>query len=167
MFDLAWQTWVAFYAAIVATGALFLEVRRWFDSKPRLVVSVSQNMKTIGLGDADGSSYLVATVVNRGGFPTTITNMGMIQFSSWIQKIRRKVAYQAVVANPSGIYAGPRIPYLIKSGEQWIGMGRYDDVLREFAARGKFYVAVYATDRDSPRLCAVKIKLSDFDKRED
>jgi hypothetical protein len=31
--------WVAVYAAIVSTGALFLEVRRWFESGASLNIS--------------------------------------------------------------------------------------------------------------------------------
>jgi hypothetical protein len=35
-----WQEGASIYAAIVATGALFLEIRRWFESGPRLKVTI-------------------------------------------------------------------------------------------------------------------------------
>ena len=38
-----WGIGVTIYAAIVATGAHFLEVRRWVESGPRLNLTVSTN----------------------------------------------------------------------------------------------------------------------------
>jgi len=59
-------TGVAVYAAIVATGALFLEVRRWFESGPRLNIHVMPEAKTFNLPGTENNTYLVATVKNRG-----------------------------------------------------------------------------------------------------
>ena len=41
-----WGIRVAIYAAIVATGALFLEIRRWVESGPRLHLTVSTYVQT-------------------------------------------------------------------------------------------------------------------------
>ena len=42
------ETIVAAYAAIVATGALFLEVRRWFEDGVKLSISMMPRAGVIG-----------------------------------------------------------------------------------------------------------------------
>ena len=65
----SWEptTWVAIYAAIVATGAVLLELRRWIESGPRLYVSmmVDPLVITPGVG-VDEKLALSVWVDNRG-----------------------------------------------------------------------------------------------------
>lgn len=74
-----WPVGVAIYAAIVATGALFLEVRRWVEGQARLVVSATLGMATFNLPGTEGNRYLVVNVTNRGGSPTTLTTLGLLE----------------------------------------------------------------------------------------
>jgi len=67
------------YAAIVATAAFALEVRRWLKERPKLDISLMPDavMVTSGGSDEDESDesderFLLVNVVNRGGSSTTI-----------------------------------------------------------------------------------------------
>ena len=72
-----WQVWVAVYAAIVATGALFLEVRRWFESGPRLYLMASTNMIFVG-GGADKVNPLCLYFSIEPWFPTNNDNKPLL-----------------------------------------------------------------------------------------
>jgi hypothetical protein len=61
------KTWVAIYAAIVATAALALNIRTWFESRPRLKVTVTPNGMVISAGPQfDERDLIIATVTNLG-----------------------------------------------------------------------------------------------------
>lgn len=157
-----WQTWVAIYAALIATGALFLEIRRWFDSRPRLALSVSKNMSTYGSLERDTRTFLILNVSNRGGVPVTITNMAVFSYKNFFQRIRDKPFKAAVMLIPS-LNGSQDIPFYLESGKHWIGAGAYDETLREFVESGTFYVGIYATSREKPYVKKVNLSIDEFD----
>lgn len=76
-----WSDWATVYAAIVATGALFLELRRWFESGVRLRITYMLNGVIIPSANQD-QLWIFVTVSNRGDSPTTITNLGYRLYES-------------------------------------------------------------------------------------
>lgn len=68
--------WIAIFAVIIASGALALEIRRWFESGVRLSVSVMADAQLAGGLEEDDAEYLGVFVVNRGNTPTTIAVPG-------------------------------------------------------------------------------------------
>lgn len=75
------------YAAIVATAALALEVRRWVESGPRLVLTIMSQAKAFGGPVPDENTYLHARVTNRGVMPTTLTNFAHHSYSSRLHRL--------------------------------------------------------------------------------
>jgi hypothetical protein len=70
------KTWVAIYAAIVATTALFLNIRAWIESGPRLKISLIPDGLVIGGGEEfDEKDLVIVNVTNRGRIPVLITNL--------------------------------------------------------------------------------------------
>ncbi len=86
----SWAIAVAAYAAIVATSALVLEVRRWFESGARLKIHIMPEGKTVNMPGTEDKTYLVATVTNRGNAPTTITHFALRDYGDWFGRLRSK-----------------------------------------------------------------------------
>ena len=145
-------TGVAVYAAIVATGALFLEVRRWFESGPRLNIHVMPEAKTFNLPGTENNTYLVATVKNRGNSPTTITHFVLRDYGTWFSHICSKPVWTAVVPNPTPHPHTSNVPKLLQPGEIWSGMARYEEDFKERVNAGYLYVLIYASHADKPVL---------------
>jgi len=84
------EFWIAAYAAIVATGALVLGIRRWLEAGPRLRITLIPEGMTMGGGpDVDEDNLILITVTNRGEAATMITNLLVFEFENWIQRVRR------------------------------------------------------------------------------
>lgn len=83
-----WTIGIAAYAAIVSTGALFLELRRWFEAGPRLNIHVMPEAKTFNIPGTEKNIYLLATVTNRGNTPTTITHFVLSDYETWFNHLR-------------------------------------------------------------------------------
>src|SRR5260370_1404529 len=85
------KTLIAIYAAIVATGALFLNVRTWFETGPRLKVTVIPDGMVIGPGpQSDEQDLVIATVTNIGKTPVLITSLLLWEMPTWWARLRRK-----------------------------------------------------------------------------
>lgn len=154
----SWAVGVAIYAAIVATGVLSLEVRRWVEAQARLVISVSPGMKTFNIPETEGKTYVVVTVVNRGASPTTLTHLALLGFSTKWQRLRRKHCRAAVVYPKIPGTTSGQLPHILEPGGEWKGMILENDTLREWADEGHLYAAIYASHSDRPTLEAVKLK---------
>ena len=103
---------------MIASFALALEVRRWFESGPRLSLSV--------MGDAlffpqtDGNPRLALTVINRGTTSTTLSNMVLFGYTSRWQKWRKKPFFTAIVPQPD-------IPFELGANKFWLASLTYDE----------------------------------------
>lgn len=148
--------WIAIIALIVSSGALFLEVRRWFEEKPRLKLSVMRD--AIEFPDDDGKPKLALTVVNRGNMPTTLTHMVAFLYKSRWHKWRRK-SYRAGLVNST------RIPAELGVNKNWIGMMLYEEDMLEGRNRGELYVGVIAAHSDREFLVHVPAKEKTVPKR--
>jgi hypothetical protein len=67
------EIWISIYAAILATSALALNGRTWFDAGVKLKLSVIPDGIVIG-GDpeSDEKDLVFLTVINRGRTPTIV-----------------------------------------------------------------------------------------------
>ncbi len=148
---LNWEVWVAIYAAIVATGALFLEVRRWVEGKARLHLNVMQNARAVNVPGTEENTYLHVTVVNRGAMPTTITHMTFQEFPTFIARLRRKPSKAAFVANPNLPGTGEgQLPYELSPGARWGGAALQSEELNVWIAGGRLYLGIHASHSDRP-----------------
>jgi hypothetical protein len=147
-----WTIAIAAYAAIVATGALALEVKRWFESGPRLSIDVMAEAKTFNIPGTEGDTFVAATVSNRGNAPTTITHFALYDYRSRLGSLRRTPHWAALVA--SGHHTP--IPAALPPGEVWHGVARHNDELKQRIKAGWLYVVICASHSDKPvmkRIC--------------
>lgn len=151
---------VAAYAAIVATAALALEVRRWFESGPRLNLHIMPEAEINGLPGTKGDTFLVATITNRGSAPTTITHFALCDYGTWLRRIISKPIWNGIVINPQPKGSPPIIPTMLQPGERWMGMVKYDDEgeLKSKIEAGQLHVMIHASHADKPTSKRVKLR---------
>jgi hypothetical protein len=151
-----WTSIIAAYAAVVATGAFALEVRRWFESGPRLSIHIMPKAQMYNLPGADDRTWLFATATNRGNAATTITHFGLRHYRSWFDRIRSKPAWRGVVVHPHPAAHVSNVPKTIQPGEIWQG-GVLHDELKNPIDEGLLYVEIYASHSDKPALKRVRV----------
>lgn len=155
-----WEAVAVIYAAIVATAALALEVRRWVESGPRLVLTIMSQAKAFGGPVLDENTYLHARVTNRGAMPTTVTNFALHSYSSRVHRLWRKSNKAAVV----NAIQGHQLPYVLQPGTEWAGSVVYNDELREWAETGALFIAIYYSHSSRPIQAKVKLSANGDDE---
>ncbi len=103
--------WFSGAALVISGAALGLEFRRWFESQPRLSLSVIGDAVEIPRGD--GKPKLALTVTNLGSEPTVLTHMIVFTYKSLWKRFRRKPDLTAVVNSP-------QIPSELKAKHYWM-----------------------------------------------
>lgn len=153
-----WTIAIATYAAVVATGALALEVRRWRESGPRLVLSASPEM-SVASDPPDPSTYLVVTASNTGNTPTTITHLALFKYDNIFRKFINKKSLQRLIINPQFLGDPANIPKLLSPGERWMGVAIYDDEgeLANLIATGKLYAAIHASHKSRATVTRIPV----------
>ena len=142
------------YAALVATAALALEIRRWAESGPRIFVHLMPWAKMAGGGRVDPATYLHVSATNRGFVPTTITHCLLLEFPSIFHRWLHRPSKTAIV-----VVGGPTpVPYVTAPGTQWGGQAIYDGELLEWAKSGRLFAGVTASHRIRPFIKKVVIK---------
>jgi hypothetical protein len=150
--------WIAIIALVIATGALALEIRRWFEGRPRLYLSV--------MGDAitfphdDGRPKLALSVIKRGAVPTMLTHMVAFTYRSRWDRLRAK-------PDVAGIINSDRIPADLGVNKTWFGTMYYDDRTTSSREKGLLYVGVIASHRRGEVLVRVPPKREVPDKKID
>lgn len=148
-------SWVAVYASIVATAALLLNFRTWYEKGVRLKLSLMPDAEMFGgYGQEPEKGLMVLTVVNRGGQPTTITHMVVLRFDNWWKRIRVCSSASLIIANPQ-VGASGAIPYELNSGKKWTGIARRRPDVIDHVDDGTYFIGVYASNRDRPYLIRV------------
>ena len=156
----AWapSTWVATYAAIVGTAALFLEFRRWIESGPRLYISMMVEPLVIVPGVGVQEKLALSVYVdNRGAASTTLTNLCLFKFPTVFHKLLNRPTETFVVINPQPTGNPPNLPSELAPGHRWSGHVRPRPDVLDIPSKG-LYVAVYATHQDHPYLKRVPQK---------
>ncbi|MFF2320220.1 hypothetical protein ACFVTJ_04120 [Agrobacterium sp. NPDC058088] len=108
----------AFYAAIVATGALFLEVRRWFESGVKIKVTSNHQYSA-----PDFKQHVItATATSIGDAPTTITGLEVWVYPTLIHSLLR-VGLTRMAVLDTTTFATPEssVPSKISPGDTWAG----------------------------------------------
>jgi hypothetical protein len=144
------------YAAVVATAALALEVRRWIESGPRL--SLSLMAPGIVVGGDDDREFIFATVANRGSMATTITHYGFLEFASWWRRLRNRSSWSAIVKEPE--YGAGPLPFILEPGRRWTGGATLQGELIGRANSGYLYVAIHHSHSARPTLKRVVMSKS-------
>jgi hypothetical protein len=147
------KTWVAIYAAIVATTALFLNIRAWIESGPRLKIGVIPDGLVIGGGEEfDERDLVIVNVTNRGKIPVLITNLLLFEMPTLWSRWHNRPTRSMVVTNPQ-LKGYPRnIPGELAPAHIWTGVIRErPDTVPELR-NGNFYVGVSTSHHDKPFL---------------
>ena len=149
------ETWIAVYAAIVATAAVVLNFRSRFEKRVRLNLTVIPDAVLFGGHGVDTEKDVMSvTVVNRGGQMTTLTHLVILRFDSFWKRWRMTPSKSYIIPNPQVGGTGI-IPFELDAGKKWTGMARKrPDVISDLQD-GKYYVGIYATHRDRPYLLRI------------
>jgi hypothetical protein len=132
------------YAAIVATLAVGLEIRRWLKEAPRLDVSLVPDGAVVGGGHSDEDNLLIVHVVNRGGASTTLENLFLFEFESGLSRWRHRPKRSFILPNPQLKAYAPNLPSLLEPNQRWTRIIRKG--LMEFDPQtGDFYVGIGAS----------------------
>jgi hypothetical protein len=146
--------WAAVYAAIVATAALALEIRRWFESGPRLRLSIISQARLYGGIVVDENDYLSVSVSNSGDRPTTVTNLCYHEIPNWWAARRNRWTRAAVDTSATG----SGVPFVLHTGTEWKALVKYDAAMMDWAKSGRLFVAVYFSHSGRPLLKKIEIK---------
>lgn len=135
--------WGAFWATIV----LFWDVYKWRTQGPRLKIYAGLGYRIIGGLDEDTNNYLNVTVCNVGDGKTTITNLGLEYYESWIDSVTKRNGRHFICANP---ISSQKIPYPLDAGEQWGARSIQNADIEKMALEGHLYCAVHYSNSDKP-----------------
>lgn len=149
----AWgpSDWIAIYAAIVATGALLLELRRWIETGPRLRINLATDMAIMGGSEQEEEGGLIlVTIDNRGEMPTMITHFGLQKFKTPLHRLLGK-ASKAFVIPHAQIEGHPQnVPSEIGSAKRWTGVIRPRPDIIPDLEEGRYYATMIFNHRRRP-----------------
>jgi hypothetical protein len=150
------ETWVAIYAAIIGTSAFFLNLKNWWDSGPKLKLSLIPDGVIIGGGpELDEKDLIILYVTNRGGSATVITTMVLFEITSWWQLWRLRPKKSYVIPNPQVKGYPQSVPSDLEPSKRWTGLIRRRPDLKINPRDGNHYVGIYASHRDRPYLMRI------------
>jgi hypothetical protein len=134
------------YAAVVATLALGLEVRRWLKEKPKLDITLMPAvLATLGGSESDeNDSLLVVNVVNLGGATTTIESLSLVEFTTFGRRWLRKPNRSFIVPQPQPKGYPINVPSELRPNQRWTGIVSKRSTPVEFDT-GIFYAQIAAS----------------------
>jgi hypothetical protein len=153
MAEMKIENWIAIYAALVGTIALSLELRRWFESAPRLSVNITPNGMVIGGGpEFDERNLVIVNVVNCGTIPILITSLDLYEMPSWWRRRLKRPTRFFAIPNPQLRGYPSNLPGELDTAQRWTGAIRErPDVIPDLH-NGAFYVAVRISHHKRPYL---------------
>jgi hypothetical protein len=136
------------YAAIVATLALALEVRRWLKEKPKLDITLMPDavLATSGGSDAgeNDERFLVVNVVNLGGTSTTIEGLSLVEFTTFGRRWLRRPNRSFIVPQPQPKGDPLNEPSELRPNQRWTGIVSKRSTPVDFET-GIFYAQIAAS----------------------
>jgi hypothetical protein len=144
---------IAIYAAIVSTSVLIWQIFVWFRTGPRLRVSASTNMMTLGDPLRDGKTYIVVNVRNVGTEQTTITHVVMFAYRSWLYRLRNKPSRTFLFNHHVAAYP---LPYVLEAGKTFMSMVAQDPSVENMSRENLLYVAIVHSFSKRPLLARVQ-----------
>jgi len=145
---------IAAYAAIVATGALFLEVRRWAESGPRLVLSCMPN--ALVSGESKEKKRIALNIANVGNSATTLKVMVLYDYDSWFRRLVGKPLWTAIIPRPDLAGYPPSMPMFLEPGKTWTGLVDLTEELKRRIQNGHLFVGVSCSHRRKVELVHVR-----------
>ena len=99
-------------------------------------------MKIVGSDLIDPKTYISVTAVNYGNRATTITNIGFLYYTNWLDaNLRHNRADKSfIITTPSQAHI---LPYRFEAGAQWIGMADQTDEVNQMIREGYLFVLLY------------------------
>ena len=140
---------IAAYAAVVASAALLLELRRWFESGPKPYLSASADMRFAGQGDGVRDRFIMVQVANRGDLATTITHLVLQRYTTPLARWRNRPRETSIVPLPT-LGREQQLPFTLEPGRRWVGMALQDEAIQAVLDRGELWVEIYASHRERP-----------------
>ena len=142
MTELSWTalgTVATAYAAVVATAAFWLEVRRSLKERPKLDISLMPD--AVLIADEIDERFLVVNVVNVGGTSTTIDGLSLVEFTTFARRWLRRPNRSFFVRQPQPKGYPINVPSELKPNQRWTGIvsKRSTEVDTE---TGLFYVQI-------------------------
>ncbi|RCK33384.1 hypothetical protein TH9_10870 [Thalassospira xiamenensis] len=155
-FEVDWiSASIALYAAIVATGALALEIRRWVENGPKLSLSLmltAQSTADYDLPGDERQKFILLTAVNSGNAPTTVTHIILHRYNSLFSRFRMRPSESWVVVKNSIC----PLPYTLEVAKIFHGQINHDSELVAHIKSGNLYVGVAVTHKKYPILLHVR-----------
>ncbi|MCS3741978.1 hypothetical protein FHX16_003970 [Rhizobium sp. BK661] len=148
-----WQTGAAVYAAVVATGALFLEIRRWFESGVRVR---AHSHHTYSMADLSQHA-IIAEITNIGDAGTKLTSLEIWGYPSLLHAKLGISATCGAVFDPRTFSAHQGLPYALTAGDTWSGGISACELDRADPRFAVAYFAVNNTRYAKPFFCRIKI----------
>lgn len=144
--DLSLADAIGIWGGFVATIILVWDIAKWKLAGPRLHVVAQKGMITLNVPGKDGKSFIVLSVSNYGDRSTTINNLGLIHYKTWIHKLFNRPALTAVVNQPSDTHP---IPYLLNPGTEWKGFLEQTPQVIDMGKHGRLYLILYHSHKDA------------------
>jgi hypothetical protein len=129
-----------------------LEVRRWFESGPRLCISVTPDVIVITPGVTEQEKLALSVWVdNRGTASTTLTNPCLLRYPTVFHRMLNRPTECFVVLRPEPTGHPVNLPRELAPGQRWNGWVRpRPDVVDPHS--GGMFVALYANYKGRPTL---------------
>lgn len=124
---------VAWWGAIVATIVLVWDIYKWWTSGPRIKFVARPNSLVVGDPTRRGHKFISANATNIGDRPTTITNLVLQHYKTYIQMLRHKPSTSMVVLDPN---PSQPLPYVLHPGAVWQGLAEQAFELEELTKTG-------------------------------
>jgi len=143
------EIWISIYAAILATTALALNIKTWFDSGVKLKLSVIPDGVVMG-GDPqfDEKDLVILNVINRGRTPTMVSNLLLFEYQNKWRLWRNRPTKIYVIPNPQFKGYPSNVPVNLEPSQKWTGALRMRPDLKVNPHDGKHYIGITTTNRD-------------------
>ena len=151
-----WETWLALYAALVATGVLIIQIRQWIENRPRVFLKVLPD-RVLSNNILGPDKIILVTATNRGSEATTVKIIFVIWYKNWLDMFLKRKGEAGIIINtkiPNS--KDGTLPYVLKPGSEWNGMidqtQMIDKIyeLETIIANKWAYVGIHCSHRDKP-----------------
>lgn len=91
------------------------------------------NMIVIGDPVREGKKYISAEATNIGDRPSTITNLVLQYYETYLSMLRHKPSQSVIVTNPN---TSQPLPYVLHPGSVWRGLALQSSEVEALAMKG-------------------------------
>src|ERR1035438_6599831 len=137
---------VAWWGAILSSIVFLWDIYKWRTAGPKLRLRVQTGMEMLNAPEYAGKTLLLMEVVNYGERSTTITSAVLVSYTSFLSRLRKRHDRVFVIPFPN---SEQPLPFELKPGSIWRGMGVQDRSLEAAARSGYFYCLVAQIGRAS------------------